>query len=81
MFRFSSSLDFKSMNLESMNDTFKRNAQLCVDYVCNYANTIDSRPVTPDVKPGYLRDLLPGKTNVRISGLRLFVDVDSNVLF
>lgn len=33
-----------------MIDTFRSNVRLCMDYVCNYANTIDSRQVT-DVKP------------------------------
>lgn len=32
-----------------------------VDYIADYMETINLRRVTPDVEPGYLRDLLPKK--------------------
>lgn len=30
-----------------------------VDYICQYLSTVRERPVTPDVRPGYLRAQLP----------------------
>lgn len=41
-------------------EEFRVNALICKDYIYDYANTIESRNVYPNVKPGYLRPNLPG---------------------
>ncbi|KAK7872398.1 hypothetical protein R5R35_007012 [Gryllus longicercus] len=38
---------------------FKEFAKEMVDYIGNYLDNIRDRPVLPNVKPGYLRELLP----------------------
>ncbi len=32
-----------------------------IDYVANYLDTIEKRRVTPAVKPGYLKSLIPSE--------------------
>nr|XP_002731843.1 PREDICTED: aromatic-L-amino-acid decarboxylase-like [Saccoglossus kowalevskii] len=45
-----------------MNATeFKRHGKEMVDYIIHYLQTVEHRRVTPDVKPGYMRKLLPSK--------------------
>jgi len=41
-------------------EEFRRAGHEVIDYVVNYQETIRSRPVTPDVQPGYMRSLVPG---------------------
>lgn len=48
------------MDQASQIETFKKNSQLCVDYICNHVRKVPFKPVSPDVIPGYLRELLPG---------------------
>ena len=38
---------------------FRRRGKEMVDYVANYLANIEQRPVYSDVKPGYLRSLIP----------------------
>ena len=38
---------------------FRKKGREMVDYIANYLETISERRVLPEVKPGYLRDLLP----------------------
>uniref|UniRef100_A0A8C9WWT0 Aromatic-L-amino-acid decarboxylase n=1 Tax=Sander lucioperca TaxID=283035 RepID=A0A8C9WWT0_SANLU len=38
---------------------FRRRGKEMVDYMANYLANIEQRPVYPDVKPGYLRSLIP----------------------
>jgi len=38
---------------------FKVRGNEMIDYIVNYMETVSDRRVTPDVKPGYLRQLLP----------------------
>jgi glutamate/tyrosine decarboxylase-like PLP-dependent enzyme len=59
MFKLSSTHDFKNLDLNSQIDAFRKNVPLVIDYICNYANTVTSKPIAPDIKPGYLRELLP----------------------
>lgn len=40
---------------------FRKRGKEMVDYIADYMETINLRRVTPDVEPGYLRDLLPKK--------------------
>lgn len=61
MFLFRSWTDFKDFSPESINEIFRKNAELCVDFVCDHARNIESKPVAPDVQPGYLRECLPGE--------------------
>ena len=38
---------------------FRNNAKEMIDYVADYLNNIEERPVLPKVKPGYLKTLIP----------------------
>lgn len=38
---------------------FRRRGKEMVDYVADYLEKIEQRPVYPDVEPGYLRSLIP----------------------
>ncbi|KAL3109175.1 hypothetical protein niasHT_013955 [Heterodera trifolii] len=47
-------------NHNGMNSTeFRHYGRKMVDYVADYLETIEKRRVFPDIKPGYLRNLLP----------------------
>jgi aromatic-L-amino-acid decarboxylase len=38
---------------------FRRRGKEMVDYIADYLETVSDRRVTPNVEPGYLKDLLP----------------------
>lgn len=38
---------------------FRRRGREMVDYVADYLENIEQRPVYPDLEPGYLRSLIP----------------------
>ncbi|XP_037075269.1 tyrosine decarboxylase-like isoform X2 [Pollicipes pollicipes] len=38
---------------------FRRRGRQMVDYIADYMETLHLRRVTPDIEPGYLRDLIP----------------------
>ncbi|XP_068591923.1 aromatic-L-amino-acid decarboxylase isoform X1 [Cebidichthys violaceus] len=40
---------------------FRRRGREMVDYVADYLENIEQRPVYPDVEPGYLRSLIPSE--------------------
>ncbi|KAM6935289.1 aromatic-L-amino-acid decarboxylase [Lycodopsis pacificus] len=40
---------------------FRRRGKEMVDYVADYLENIEQRPVYPDVEPGYLRSLIPSE--------------------
>ena len=40
-------------------DEFRRAGHQLVDYIADYQETVRQRPVTPDVRPGYMRQLVP----------------------
>ena len=42
-------------------DEFRQRAKEMIDYVADYLETIRQRPPLPDVKPGYLRSLIPSE--------------------
>ncbi len=46
-----------TMNTEE----FRRRGKEMVDYVADYLDNIEQRPVYPDVEPGYLRPLIPSE--------------------
>lgn len=46
--------------LSKMNsEEFRKRGKEMVDYIVDYLDTISERRVTPNIEPGYLRDLLP----------------------
>ncbi|XP_010783331.1 aromatic-L-amino-acid decarboxylase-like, partial [Notothenia coriiceps] len=40
---------------------FRRRGKEMVDYVADYLENVEQRPVYPDVEPGYLRSLIPAE--------------------
>lgn len=42
-------------------EEFRSRGKEMVDYICEYMNNINTRRVTSNVDPGYLKDLLPGE--------------------
>lgn len=58
MFNYGSDT-YKNLDKTSQVETFRKNAILCADYVCEYIKNCPKRQVFPDVEPGYLRPLLP----------------------
>lgn len=40
---------------------FRRRGREMVDYIADYLETISQRRVTPNVEPGYLRNLIPSQ--------------------
>lgn len=59
MFSSSSADCYKKLDKESQLTLFRKSAQLTADYVCEYLRNVTKRPCFPDVKPGYLRKLIP----------------------
>lgn len=51
----------KIMNI----DEFRVRGKEMVDYICEYLGTLESRRVTANVEPGYLRSLLPNEAPVK----------------
>lgn len=43
---------------------FRRRGKEMVDYIADYLENIEQRPVYPDVEPGYLRSLIPSEAPV-----------------
>ncbi|XP_043530521.1 histidine decarboxylase [Chiloscyllium plagiosum] len=42
-------------------EEYRRHGKELVDYIAKYLSTVRERHVSPDVKPGYMRDLLPDR--------------------
>lgn len=40
-------------------DEFRSRGKEMIEYICNYLESIETRRVTPNVEPGYLRKLIP----------------------
>ena len=38
---------------------FRKRGRELIDYVANYMETIEKRRVTPNIEPGYLKELIP----------------------
>lgn len=47
-------------------EEFRKDGKQMVDYICDYVNTMDQRPVAPTIDPGYLVPLLAGKNHAII---------------
>ncbi|VEN35327.1 unnamed protein product [Callosobruchus maculatus] len=45
-------------------EEFRSRGKEMVDYICQYINNLPNQRVTPDVEPGYLRQLLPNEAPV-----------------
>nr|CAH7733330.1 unnamed protein product [Callosobruchus chinensis] len=45
-------------------EEFRTRGKEMVDYICQYINNLPNQRVTPDVEPGYLRQLLPNEAPV-----------------
>jgi hypothetical protein len=41
-------------------EEFRKHGKQMVDYICDYVQTMDQRPVAPTIDPGYLVPLLAG---------------------
>jgi len=60
---------------------FRRRGREMVDYVADYLETISSRRVLPEVKPGYLSDMLPDRAPVKPeSWPSIMADVDRTIM-
>ncbi len=42
-------------------EEFRKHGKEMVDYICDYMDNIHLRRVTPDVQPGYIRQMLPSR--------------------
>lgn len=42
-------------------EEFRVHGKQMVDYICDYVQTMDQRPVAPTIDPGYLVPLLAGR--------------------
>lgn len=63
MASISSIFNFKRKQVKLDQDSqiadFRRNAKLCTDYICDMGKKVAKKRVFPNVRPGYLRPLLP----------------------
>ncbi|KAG4066550.1 hypothetical protein HA402_007186 [Bradysia odoriphaga] len=63
MASISSIFNFKrkqvKLDQESQLSDFRRNTKLCTEYICDLTKKISKKRVFPNVRPGYLRPLLP----------------------
>ena len=63
------------------NEEFRRAAHQMVDWMADYLETLESRPVTPDVKPGDIRSRLPQSPPASAEPLgRLMADTEQLIL-
>lgn len=66
MTSISSIFNFKKKHVKLDQDSqisdFRKNAKLCTEYICDLSKKISKKRVFPNVRPGYLRALLPCKT-------------------
>lgn len=52
-----------------------------IEYVANYLETIEKRRVTPDVEPGYLKNLIPLEAPERPEKFdEIMKDVESKIM-
>lgn len=62
---FAHKADLRALNLlQTSNmdvEDFRKHGKEMVDYICSYMQTLPQRRVIPDVQPGYLKPLLPGR--------------------
>lgn len=52
-----------------------------VDYICQYLTTVRERRVSPDVQPGYMRDLLPNTAPLKPDSWdNIFSDIEKIIM-
>lgn len=74
MTSISSIFNFKRKQVKLDQDSqiydFRRNAKLCADYICDMGKKVAKKRVFPNVRPGYLRPLLPSKKHRKREAFR-----------
>lgn len=53
-------------------EEFRKHGKQMVDYICDYIQTMDQRPVAPTIDPGYLVPLLAGKESENVAAIANF---------
>lgn len=62
-------------------EEFRTRGKDMVDYICEYLDKIGSKRVTPNVEPGYLRELLPKEAPQEPEDWdEIMADVDSKIM-
>lgn len=62
-------------------EEFRSRGKEMVDYICDYLENIGSKRVTPNVEPGYLRELLPKEAPEEPEEWdEIMKDVDSKIM-
>ena len=52
-----------------------------VDYICQYLTSVRDRRVSPDVQPGYMRDLLPARVPIEPESWdSIFKDIEKIIM-
>lgn len=65
------------MNVEE----FRVRGKEMIDYICQYMTNIENTRVTPDVEPGYLRDLIPNEAPMEPEEWdNIMTDVDKKIM-
>jgi aromatic-L-amino-acid decarboxylase len=60
---------------------FRQRGREMVDYIAEYMESVGDRRVTPDVEPGYLRDLIPKKAPQEGEGWAdIMSDVETKIM-
>lgn len=53
--------DHRDLSKAGQIANFRKSAKEVVDYICEYTETVHTKPIFPKVEPGFLRHLFPGK--------------------
>lgn len=62
-------------------EEFRSRGKEMVDYICSYMKNLENQRVTPDVEPGYLRQLIPAEAPTEPeSWEKIMDDVDKNIM-
>ncbi|XP_020645800.3 histidine decarboxylase [Pogona vitticeps] len=62
-------------------EEYRRRGKEMVDYICQYLTSVRDRRVSPDVQPGYMRDLLPDGAPVEPESWdSIFKDIEKIVM-
>lgn len=60
---------------------FRRRGKEMVDYMADYLEKIEERPVYPDLEPGYLRHLIPTEAPLEPEGFEeIMQDVERVIM-
>jgi hypothetical protein len=62
-------------------EEFRVRGKEMVDYICDYMDGLSSRRVTPNVEPGYLRELIPSQAPQHPENWdTIMTDVDTKIM-